>query len=145
MNDTIAVASAWTLLQSEWAWRWFFIVSIGASAQLWCWLTKRNIRAKPWAEVHRVCSLAALLLTLWSIGLFIDTWQLDAKDPEALSVAQCVVASVPTHRFERLACTGGERHWLDTEPEVPLVQGQKVIITTLPVTGLVVRIQPTNT
>jgi len=142
MNDTIAVASAWTLLQSAWAWRWFFIVSIGASAQLWCRLTKRNIRARPWAEVHRVCSLSALLLTLWSIGLFVDTWQLDAQDPQALVESRCEVATVPAHRFERLACSSGEHYWLDTPAEAPLSPGQEVTITRLPVTGLVVRIRP---
>ena len=94
--------------------------------------------------MHRGCSLGALLLTLWSIGLFVDTWQLDAQDPQALVESHCVVASVPSHRFERLACASGERYWLDTPAEAPLVRGAEVIVTTLPVTGTVVRIRPTT-
>ena len=144
MNDPIAVASAWTQLQSAWVWRWFFIVSIGAIVQLWCWATKRNIRLQPWAELHRYCSLGALVLTLWSIGLFVDTWQLDAQDPRALSETVCKVTHVPTNRFERLACSDGAKHWLDTAPEKPVAPGQDVVVTTLPVTGLVVRVRPAN-
>lgn len=141
MSDPIAVTSAWSVLQSAWVWRWFFIVVIGASPLMWCKLTGRDIQAHPWSSAHRVFSLIALLLTLWSIRLFIDTWQLDAQDPNALVESTCVVAMVPEHRFDRMVCEDGKRYWIEVEPETSLEVGKQLRLTRLPVTDTVVRLR----
>lgn len=141
MNDPIAVASAWTLLQHAWVWRWFFILAIGAAPQLWCWFAQRDIEARPWCEWRQVCALVSLLLTLWSLRLFVDTWQLDANDPQALSVASCTVVSAPAWRFAPLTCADGERYWLDVPVEADLAPGARLRLTVLPVTGMVARVE----
>lgn len=142
MNDPIAVASAWSQLQQAWAWRWFFILAIGAMPQLWCWLMQRDIDARPWCDLRRICALVSLLLTLWSLRLLVDTWQLDAEDPQALSDVACTVSSVPSWRFAPLVCADAKGYWLDVPAEAEVAPGAHLRLTVLPVTGMVARVQP---
>lgn len=140
MADPVTLASAWSVLQWAWVGRWCLILGIGAAPVVLARVLRQPADSARWLEARRWCALFALLLTLWSGRLLIDTYRLESASPDALATAQCVLEQAPAHRFERLACANGERFWLEVQSEVPLQRGTHLSLTYLPATRSVVRI-----
>lgn len=137
MNDEL-LASAWSELQTAWAWRWLLIVAVGSGPALLSRWLGHNSTAYAWLAARRFGALVAVALCLWSLALTADTYRLESGHPGAIVAVPCKVTQAPSW-IAPLRCASGERLWAS---QSGIETGQALTVHVLPWSGLVVQVAP---
>lgn len=132
-------SSAWSVLSQAWMWRWFCILGVGALPTVARFLAPGRLTPGAFFEVKRVCATMALLLTLFSGKLLVDTYRLESQDSSVLAHASCQVSRPPMSAVLPLQCADGEYYWVPLSLAMP--SAPTVKLTYLSFSRLVIRIE----